>query len=86
MGEYVITFARSARKELEALDSSVVNRVFARIEMLAKQPRPRGCRKLHGEENLWRIRVGVYRVIYAINEEERIVDIIAVRHRREAYR
>jgi len=86
MDDYTITFARSARRELEALDSSVVNRVFPSIEALAEEPRPRGCIKLHGEENLWRVRVGNYRIVYAIYDEEQVVDIIAVRHRSKAYR
>jgi mRNA interferase RelE/StbE len=58
MADYAITFARSARKELEALDVVVVRRIFPKIEALAKEPRPKGCRKLRGEKNLWRIRVG----------------------------
>ncbi len=86
MNDYAITFARSARKELESLDASVVRRIFPRIQALAQEPRPRGCRKLHNEPNLWRIRIGNYRVIYAIYDKERIVDISAVRHRREVYR
>lgn len=86
MDDYAITFARSARKELESLDASVVNRIFPRIEALAKEPRPRGCRKLHGEESLWRIRVGNYRVVYAIYDEDQVVDVIAVGHRSKAYR
>lgn len=85
MGEHSVTFARSARKEIEALDASLVNRILSKIEALAREPRPRGCRKLRGERNLWRIRVGNYRVVYAIHEE-RTVDIIAVRHRSDAYR
>jgi mRNA interferase RelE/StbE len=85
MDDYAITFARSARKELEALPASVIARVIARIEALTENPRPRGCRKLQGEEELWRIRVGDYRVLYSIDDSMRIVDIIAVRHRREAY-
>lgn len=85
MADYTITFARAARKELEALDVTTVNRIFPRIEALALEPRPRGYRKLHGEENLWRIRVGDYRVIYAIYDKEQIVDVIAVRHRSKAY-
>ena len=86
ISDYTITFARSARKELETLNFSVVNRILPKIEALAKEPRPRGCRKLHGEEDLWRIRVGDYRVIYAIYDEKRVVDIIVIRHRSEAYR
>ena len=61
MIEYTITFARSARKELEDLDAAIVHRVFPKIEALAKEPRPPGCRKVQGEKFLWRIRVGDYR-------------------------
>jgi len=85
MADYAITFARSARKELERLSDALVQRIFPKIEALAKEPRPSGCLKLTGEENLWRIRVGDYRVIYTIDDKNRHVDVVAVRHRREAY-
>jgi mRNA interferase RelE/StbE len=85
MADYSITLARSARKELESLNSSLVQRIFPKIEALAIEPRPKGCRKLRGEKNLWRIRVGEYRVIYAIYDDNRVVDVIAVRHRSAAY-
>jgi mRNA interferase RelE/StbE len=85
MAEYTIIFARSARKELEALDAPIVNRIFPKIERLGEEPRPAGCLKLAGEEDLWRIRIGDYRVVYTINDKQKLVDIIAVRHRREAY-
>jgi mRNA interferase RelE/StbE len=86
MTEYAIVFARSARKELEALPRSLSARIVMRIEALATNPRPRGCRKLHGSESIWRIRLGDYRVIYAIDDSARLIDINAVRHRRDAYR
>jgi len=86
MSEYTITFAQSARKELERLSANVVSRVFPKIEALAQSPRPPGCRKLQGFENLWRIRIGDYRVIYQVFDEELVVDIVAVRHRSKAYR
>ncbi len=86
MPEYTITFARSARKELERLSTGVVGRIFPRIEALAQNPRPPGCRKLRGTEDLWRIRVGDYRVIYQIVDGEMVIDVIAVRHRSQAYR
>ncbi|MCI0483081.1 MAG: type II toxin-antitoxin system RelE/ParE family toxin [candidate division NC10 bacterium] len=85
MADYAITFARSARRELEALETAIVNRMFPKIEALAKEPRPAGCRKIRGEKHLWRIRIGDYRVVYAVYDDKRIVDIIAVRHRSEAY-
>lgn len=86
MDEYTIVLARSARKELQALPEPIASRVLRRIEALARTPRPAGCHKLVGSENLWRIRVGEYRVVYAIDDPGRVVDVIAIRHRREAYR
>ena len=86
MAEYGITFARSARKELEALDAEIVNRIFPKIERLSGNPRPNSCIKLRGSKDLWRMRVGHYRVIYAVNDNTKVVDIIAVRHRRDAYK
>jgi mRNA interferase RelE/StbE len=84
--DYTIVFARSAREELEDLSESAALRVLARIEALAREPRPHGCCKLTGSENLRRKRVGDYRVLYAIDDPGRLVDIIVVRHRKDAYR
>jgi len=86
MAEYSITFARSARKELEVLDAAIVNRMFPKIESLSGNPRPHNCVKLKGGKNLWRVRIGVYRIIYNINDDKKLVDIIAIRHRKDAYR
>ncbi|MBW3599757.1 MAG: type II toxin-antitoxin system RelE/ParE family toxin [Planctomycetes bacterium] len=83
--EHQIVFARSARRELEDLPRPLGLRVLRRIESLAATPRPRGCRKLVGSANLWRIRIGDYRVIYGIDDAQRMVDIVAIRHRRDAY-
>ena len=86
MHEYALTFARSARRELERLDTTVIARVLPRIEALVDEPRPSGCRKLRGSKNLWRIRIGDYRVIYEVDDAARTIDIVGVRHRSEAYR
>ncbi|MGH7356171.1 MAG: type II toxin-antitoxin system RelE family toxin [Candidatus Rokuibacteriota bacterium] len=86
MAEYTVVFARSARRELERLQAQMARRIVARIETLASNPRPPGCMKLQGADNLWRIRVGEYRLIYSINDSARLVDISAVRHRSDAYR
>ena len=86
MDEYSVVFARSARKELERLEVALGSRILRRIESLAKNPRPEGCRKLQGAANLWRIRIADYRVLYAVDDAAQIVDVIAVRHRSEAYR
>jgi len=86
MADYAVTFARSARRELEGLVPSLAMRILSKIEGLAQDPRPHGARKVHGPQTLWRIRVGDYRVVYSINDPDRIVDVVKVRHRREAYR
>ncbi len=87
MSEYAIKFTRSARKELSRLDKPTVTRIFPRIEALAQNPYPPGTRKIQGaRENLWRIRVGNYRAIYSIFEQAIAIEIVAVRHRRDAYR
>jgi mRNA interferase RelE/StbE len=86
VAEYSVVFARSARRELEQLETRAARRIISRIEALASTPRPPGCAKLQGATDLWRIRVGAYRVIYSIDDSARIVDISAVRHRSDAYR
>ncbi len=85
MAEHSVTFSRSARKDLDRLDAQIVQRIFPKIERLASQPRPAGCLKLQGSGDLWRMRVGDYRVIYSIDDRDLVADIIAIRHRREAY-
>jgi mRNA interferase RelE/StbE len=86
LSSYLITLTRSARKELERLNEPLVSRVFSKIEELAEDPRPAECRKLAGKENLWRIRVGDYRVVYSVFDSEQRIDIVMVRHRKEVYR
>ena len=86
MADYSITFARSARKELERLSPEIVARVIGKVETLSENPRPVGATKLRGQKNLWRLRVGDYRVIYSIDDTTSAVDVSIVRHRREVYR
>jgi mRNA interferase RelE/StbE len=86
MADYSIGFARSARKELERLPGDVASRILTKIEMLAGNPRPLGVVKLQGQENLWRLRVGDYRVVYSIDENSKAIDVSIIRHRRDVYR
>ena len=86
MSRYEIIFARSARKELQALPLTVAGRILEKIESLALNPRATGSNKLRGHENLWRIRAGDYRVIYGIDDDKRLIDVSVVRHRSDAYR
>jgi len=83
---YEIVFSRSARKDLERLSNLIIDRILKKIKSLENDPRPSGCEKLKGEDNLWRVRVGDYRIIYTISDRNKLIDISLIRHRREAYR
>jgi mRNA interferase RelE/StbE len=83
---YEVYLERSAERDLKRLSGDDFHRIIFHIESLAKKPRPLGCRKITGSKNDWRIRVGDYRIIYEIDEGEKAVRIMRVRHRREAYR
>jgi mRNA interferase RelE/StbE len=84
--EYRIQFAPSARRQLEDLPMKIQRRIAAHIDQLAFNPRPRGSIKLEGEDDLYRIRVGKYRVIYGIQDDELIVLVLRIGHRRDVYR
>ena len=83
---YRVEFLSSAQKEFLRLPKAERQRVGQRIESLADNPRPSGSSKLHGTQNLWRIRCGDYRVIYAIEDAALVVAVTKIGHRREVYR
>ena len=83
---YRLFIRRSAEKEIASLSIDLRNRVIERVRTLATTPRPIGCIKLSSEDRAWRIRIGDYRVVYAVNDSEHIVEIRTVAHRRDVYR
>lgn len=83
---YEVLLERRAERDLRRLSAEIFHRVVAEIKELAQTPRPPGCRKLTGSENDYRVRVGDYRILYEINDEDRMVRILRVGHRREVYR
>ncbi len=82
---YQVVINKKAQKEIDALPTYIKENVDEHILALGDNPRPAGCIKLKGEDNLYRIRVGDYRVVYAIEDEIRIVEIVKVAHRKEVY-
>ena len=68
------------------MDAWLAHRIVRHVEALAQQPRPPGCGKLQGASDLWRIRVGDYRVVYRIDDQTRFVDVSIIRHRKDVYR
>ena len=86
MASYSLVVKASAAKELEAVARKKDRqRIVVRIRTLARVPRPPGCEKLSGRE-LYRIRQGDYRVLYAVDDAEQAVTVVRVAHRRDAYR
>ena len=83
---FSIEFRRSADKELEKLDGRTRARILRNIIALADNPRPHGARALVGEDGLWRIRVGDYRVVYEVTDAELLVLVVRIAHRSSVYR
>lgn len=86
MARYAVIFKPSADKALRKLPVSVQRRIVAATDALADDPRPAGSVKLHGADDLWRIRVGQYRVVYTIQDDALVVLVVRVAHRRDIYR
>jgi mRNA interferase RelE/StbE len=81
-----IVFSPRASRDFDALPVVVQNRLKPRIDALASSPRPPGVAKLAGPELLWRVRVSDYRIVYEIRDQELIVLVVRLGHRREVYR
>ena len=87
MASYSVFIKTSAAKELEAVEPRAVRvRIASRIKSLARNPRPTGCQKLAGAEERYRIRQGAYRIVYSLDNETRVVEVVKIGHRREVYR
>ena len=85
MANYRLVFKRSVAKDLRVLPKADVAAILQRIEALAGDPRPPGCEKLSAQER-YRVRQGVYRILYEIEDQELVVTVVKVGHRREVYR
>jgi len=81
---YQIEVTRAAQRDLTSLPKNVFKRVDAKIQSLAEDPHPRGSKKL--EDDVFRVRVGDYRIIYQVISKRIVIAVIRVRHRREVYR
>ncbi len=81
---YQISIVKRAVRELERIAGKQRNRLLDAIDGLSRDPRPPGCKKLRGRE-AWRIRVGDYRVVYEIRDDEQQVLVVKIGHRREVY-
>jgi len=86
MIKYEITFAKRVEKQITKLPQKDQVSIIRAITKLGKNPRPKGSKKLIGEENTYRIRQGNYRVVYDILDDKLVILVLRVRHRKDAYR
>ncbi len=87
MASYRVLIKPSAAKEIEAIDQKRDRqRIVATILALADEPRPVGCEKLAGERDRYRVRVGRYRIVYSIADDELLVLVVRVADRKDVYR
>ncbi|KAA3639984.1 MAG: type II toxin-antitoxin system RelE/ParE family toxin, partial [Proteobacteria bacterium] len=81
---YKLVFKKSVAKDLRPIPNKDVARILQRIETLRGNPRPIGSEKLSGQER-YRIRQGVYRIIYEVTDRQLIVTVVKIAHRKQVY-
>lgn len=85
MAKYKLSFKKSVAKDLKAIPKQDVIRILERMEQLKENPRPAGCEKLSGQER-YRVRQGLYRIIYEVVDETLVVTVVKVGHRKHVYK
>ena len=83
---YTVRLNTRVGKVLDRLPPDMRRRIVRRLEALENNPRPRGVEKLAGVEELYRVRVGTYRIVYIIRDRELVVIVVRIGHRRDVYR
>jgi mRNA interferase RelE/StbE len=83
---YQIEFTKQAAKQFKALPILEQQRISPKIDALEIEPRVVGAIKLTGTEDLYRIRVGDYRIIYSIEDDLLLILVVKIAHRRDVYR
>ena len=83
---YAVTLLRDAQKALDKMDPALRGRMIRALRLLEDDPRHSGVVKLPGPDDFYRVRVGDWRMVYAIRDRELVVIVIRIAHRREVYR
>ena len=86
MARYKIEITRTAEKQLEKLNRDDQHRVVKAMRVLADDPHPQGSRKLAGYDDVFRIRVGPYRILYSVSGKKLLIIILKIGHRKDVYR
>ncbi|MEO5331450.1 MAG: type II toxin-antitoxin system RelE/ParE family toxin [Magnetococcus sp. YQC-5] len=83
---YSIELSKLADRELRKLPRAIQEELGRIIDSLAFNPRPAGCLKMKGQNNIWRIRTGDFRILYTIKEDQLVIIVARIGNRREVYR
>jgi mRNA interferase RelE/StbE len=83
---YEIRVVASAHKQLDKLSADVKERILRSLFNLEKEPRPANSKKLKGHRGEYRLRIGDYRVIYEIDDGNKVLIVLKCMHRGEIYR
>ncbi|MEO5572690.1 MAG: type II toxin-antitoxin system RelE/ParE family toxin [Bacteroidia bacterium] len=83
---YEIIIVKSAVKQLQSIPTHYREKIIQKVDALSSNPRPHGVEKLTNRDNEYRIRIGVYRVIYSIFDEKLIVEVVDIDHRKQIYK
>ena len=86
MANYKIEITASAERSLKKFPKKDVQKIVEAIQVLAISPFPEGCRKLKGEEYVYRVRQGNYRIIYEVIGKKLIVLVLKIGHRKDIYK
>jgi mRNA interferase RelE/StbE len=85
MAKYRITFKKSVAKDFRVIPKSDITKILGKIDTLSENPRGEGCIKLSGNEN-YRVRQGLYRIVYEIKDDVLVVNVVKVAHRSHVYK
>ena len=85
MEKYRITFKKSVAKDLRTIPKNDIKKILSKIDTLSENPRGEGCIKLSGKEN-YRVRQGLYRIVYEIQDNVLVVSVVKVAHRSQVYK
>ena len=83
---YEVEITPAAKRQIKKLTKSIQQLIVKRLEELVENPRPPGVLKMEGEENLYRVRVGDYRIIYQVQDCMLLIVVVKVGHRGNVYR
>ncbi len=82
---YKVTIKKNVAKKLRTIPKEYVPKIYSAMKGLSENPRPTNCKKLQGKHDIYRIRVGVYRLLYEIDDFIKIVSVEKLMHRQDGY-